>query len=277
MTPETCPECRHRQTVPDGWRVYRCRGCGARNLVRSPRLRIVPDPVESRPRTRGPGAHRRRPQPLGARLSTLGQRAARYKIWSAPLVVVLVGVAMGSAGSFLSGPVGLRPAAVSVSGASPQHGGRSENDASNADAHPASTEQQPVPDVTQLKLAEAEAAMRMAGLEVEVSYVPIAGGPPGVVVRQEVTPSTLTGTLHVVHLVVSRESEPAPSPAPRPSPTRRCDPNYAGQCLNPNGTDYDCARHGENGPLYVVGEVRVVGRDHFGLDRNRDGIGCNER
>jgi len=75
----------------------------------------------------------------------------------------------------------------------------------------------------------------------------------------------------VVHLVVSKESDPAPSRTPR------CDPNYVGQCLDPGATDYDCARRGENGPRYVVGEVRVVGRDHFGLDRNHDGIGCDER
>jgi hypothetical protein len=180
---------------------------------------------------------------------------------------------MGSASSALSGSLGFRPASVSASGATPPDGGAAAI-ASNADA--AST-QQPVPDVTQLKLAEAEAAMRLAGLEVEISYVPNAIAPAGVVVSQHVTPSTLTGTAHVVHLEVSRGSEPAPSPAPTPPPTRRCDPNYVGQCLNPNATDYDCARRGENGPLFVFGEVRVVGRDHFGLDRNRDGIGCNER
>jgi beta-lactam-binding protein with PASTA domain len=53
-----------------------------------------------------------------------------------------------------------------------------------------------------------------------------------------------------------------------------CDPNYTLECLDPNATDYDCAGGSGNGPLYVFGTVRVVGVDHFGLDRDNDGYGC---
>jgi hypothetical protein len=52
-----------------------------------------------------------------------------------------------------------------------------------------------------------------------------------------------------------------------------CDPNYAGACLDPDSPDYDCAGGSGNGPDYT-GRVRVVGDDHFGLDADGDGIGC---
>lgn len=52
-----------------------------------------------------------------------------------------------------------------------------------------------------------------------------------------------------------------------------CDPNYAGACV-PIASDVDCAQGTGNGPAYVVGPVRVVGRDIYGLDRDKDGIGC---
>lgn len=53
----------------------------------------------------------------------------------------------------------------------------------------------------------------------------------------------------------------------------QCDPNYAGACV-PIASDVDCAGGGGNGPAYVRGPVRVVGTDIYGLDRDGDGIGC---
>jgi hypothetical protein len=52
-----------------------------------------------------------------------------------------------------------------------------------------------------------------------------------------------------------------------------CDPNYAGACLDPNASDYDCEGGLGNGPKYT-GPVRVVGDDHYGLDRDGDGYAC---
>jgi hypothetical protein len=52
-----------------------------------------------------------------------------------------------------------------------------------------------------------------------------------------------------------------------------CNPNYAGACLDQPG-DYDCREGSGNGPNYT-GEVQVVGVDEYGLDRDRDNIGCN--
>ena len=53
-----------------------------------------------------------------------------------------------------------------------------------------------------------------------------------------------------------------------------CDPNYEGQCLDPNSPDYDCQGGSGNGPDYT-GPVTVVGDDHFGLDRDGDGSACD--
>jgi membrane-bound lytic murein transglycosylase len=57
------------------------------------------------------------------------------------------------------------------------------------------------------------------------------------------------------------------------APEEECDPNYTGACLLPNVSDYDCEGGDGNGPYYT-GEVTVVGVDHYGLDADGDGIGC---
>jgi hypothetical protein len=54
-----------------------------------------------------------------------------------------------------------------------------------------------------------------------------------------------------------------------------CDPNYEGACLDPNSPDYDCEGGSGDGPDYT-GRVEVVGDDHFDLDRDGDGIACEE-
>lgn len=51
-----------------------------------------------------------------------------------------------------------------------------------------------------------------------------------------------------------------------------CHPSYSG-CLKRNAGDYDCRGGSGNGPNYT-GRVRVIGPDVFGLDRDRDGWGC---
>jgi hypothetical protein len=52
-----------------------------------------------------------------------------------------------------------------------------------------------------------------------------------------------------------------------------CDPTYEGECLDANASDYDCSGGSGDGPKYA-GEVTIVGDDHFGLDLDADGIGC---
>jgi hypothetical protein len=51
-----------------------------------------------------------------------------------------------------------------------------------------------------------------------------------------------------------------------------CDPNYSG-CLDPYSPDYDCLGGSGDGPDYT-GTVEVLGEDHYGLDANNNGIGC---
>jgi endonuclease YncB( thermonuclease family) len=52
-----------------------------------------------------------------------------------------------------------------------------------------------------------------------------------------------------------------------------CHPSYAGACLDPNASDYDCAGGEGDGPEYT-GFVRVVGPDEYELDRDGDGLAC---
>jgi hypothetical protein len=52
----------------------------------------------------------------------------------------------------------------------------------------------------------------------------------------------------------------------------QCDPNYSG-CV-PIASDVDCAGGSGDGPAYVKGPVKVIGKDIYRLDRDGDGIGC---
>ena len=61
--------------------------------------------------------------------------------------------------------------------------------------------------------------------------------------------------------------------SPAPEESSGCDPNYEGACLNPSASDYDCEGGTGDGPEYT-GEVMVIGEDHFGLDADGDGVGC---
>ena len=67
------------------------------------------------------------------------------------------------------------------------------------------------------------------------------------------------------------QSAPKPAPEPKPKPSG-CDPNNSG-CV-PIASDVDCAGGSGNGPAYVSGPVRVVGTDKYGLDNDKDGLGC---
>ena len=63
---------------------------------------------------------------------------------------------------------------------------------------------------------------------------------------------------------------PNRSEAPAASP--QCDPNYSG-CV-PIASDVDCEGGRGNGPAYVKGPVKVIGKDIYQLDYDGDGIGC---
>ncbi len=67
---------------------------------------------------------------------------------------------------------------------------------------------------------------------------------------------------------------PAPPPPPTPVSGTNCHPSYPTVCLDPNAGDYDCAGGSGDGPNHVQGPIPVLPPDPFGLDRDRDGIGC---
>jgi hypothetical protein len=74
----------------------------------------------------------------------------------------------------------------------------------------------------------------------------------------------------------------APLPPPRTSPPstappKNCDPAYPDQCLQDGIGDWDCAGGSGNGPNYVEGPLTVRPPDPFDLDRNHNGVGCEER
>lgn len=51
-----------------------------------------------------------------------------------------------------------------------------------------------------------------------------------------------------------------------------CHPSYD-PCV-PFASDVDCAGGSGDGPVYVAGPIRVIGPDVYGLDRDKDGMGC---
>jgi hypothetical protein len=74
--------------------------------------------------------------------------------------------------------------------------------------------------------------------------------------------------------VAKPKPKPKPEPEPVEDPGGDCDPSYVGVCLDPSVSDYDCAGGSGNGPEYVEGPFKVVGSDPFDLDRDGDGVGC---
>jgi resuscitation-promoting factor RpfB len=84
------------------------------------------------------------------------------------------------------------------------------------------------------------------------------------VTRRPVTEVTVIGT----------KTLPKPKPKPKPEPKGQCDPNYGG-CV-PIASDVDCAGGSGNGPAYVEGPVDVTGDDIYDLDRDHDGVACED-
>jgi hypothetical protein len=56
-----------------------------------------------------------------------------------------------------------------------------------------------------------------------------------------------------------------------------CHPSYSGECLPADASDVDCLGGDGNGPVYTkTKNIAVVGADDFDLDRDKDGIGCED-
>ena len=65
----------------------------------------------------------------------------------------------------------------------------------------------------------------------------------------------------------------ARAPRPATAASEGCNRNYA-PCVPDDPVDVDCAGGAGNGPSYVTGPVRVIGKDVYGLDADHNGIGC---
>ncbi len=90
--------------------------------------------------------------------------------------------------------------------------------------------------------------------------------------RAEVSNTVTTPPTNKIILIGTKIAQTTPVAAPAPQPSASCDPNYTG-CV-PIASDVDCAGGSGNGPAYVRGPVTVIGTDIYGLDRDKDGIGC---
>jgi hypothetical protein len=137
-----------------------------------------------------------------------------------------------------------------------------------------------VPELSGMTRAEVKQALADLGLKAATRQKVSGQDPPGTVISQspEAGAEVLPGT--TVNLVIAKTRPappPPPSTAPSPpttTPAPNCDPSYPDVCLDPAVEDYDCANGSGNGPEYVEGPIRVRPPDPFDLDREGDGVGC---
>jgi hypothetical protein len=91
-------------------------------------------------------------------------------------------------------------------------------------------------------------------------------------------PTTTYRTPPATHAAPTTHRPPTTRPAPKTTraPSGNCDPSYPDSCLHDGIGDYDCAGGSGNGPNYVDGPIRVRPPDPFDLDRDGDGLGCED-
>ena len=109
---------------------------------------------------------------------------------------------------------------------------------------------------------------------------------PGAIVETTTTTEAPTPTITATQPPATSTTQPPPTPTsitattiakPRGTADDRdadgCHDSYEGRCVPPDVSDVDCAGGSGNGPYYTR-RVTVVGYDEYGLDRDKDGIGC---
>jgi PASTA domain len=138
-----------------------------------------------------------------------------------------------------------------------------------------------VPTLVGMTQAEAEQIVADLGLEATTKYKSTDQFPAEIVISQSHKAGAWVLPDTTVSLVVAKTppAPPPPPPAPEPPPppprpAPDCDPSYPDVCLDPAVEDYDCASGSGNGPEYVEGPIRVLPPDPFDLDREGDGVGC---
>ncbi|MCP2164821.1 hypothetical protein LX83_001661 [Goodfellowiella coeruleoviolacea] len=95
---------------------------------------------------------------------------------------------------------------------------------------------------------------------------------PAVPTTQPPAPRTTTPKTTTPTTAAKQPTKAAPPATTTTRAQSKCDPNYTG-CV-PVARDVDCAGGSGNGPAYVQGPVRVIGKDVYGLDNDDDGIAC---
>jgi hypothetical protein len=83
-------------------------------------------------------------------------------------------------------------------------------------------------------------------------------------------------TTHAAPTTHRRPPTTRSAPRTTRAPAGNCDPAYPGSCLHDGIGDYDCAGGSGNGPNYVSGPIQVRSPDPFDLDRDGDGVGCED-
>ena len=132
-----------------------------------------------------------------------------------------------------------------------------------------------VPTLVGMTRAEAKQIVADRGLKATTRYKSTDQHPAEIVISQSHKAGAWVLPDTTISLVVAKTPPPATEPPPPPPPpTPNCDPSYPDVCLDPAVEDYDCAGGTGNGPGYVEGPIRVLPPDPFDLDREGDGVGC---
>jgi hypothetical protein len=136
-----------------------------------------------------------------------------------------------------------------------------------------------VPELSGITRAGAEQILTDYGIKARIRYRSTDQYPAGTVISQSPKAGALVPPDTTVSLVVAKTPPPPPPPSTAPPPPEttsapNCDPSYPDVCLDPAVEDYDCANGSGNGPEYVEGPIRVRPPDPFDLDREGDGVGC---
>jgi hypothetical protein len=135
-----------------------------------------------------------------------------------------------------------------------------------------------MPNLVGQTLQDAQALAEQQGWTV-TSEKQSSSEPPGTILSQTPRAGTFMRGSATFSVVIAKKPPPEPveqAVAPPPPAPANCHSSYAGACLKPDASDYDCAGGSGNGPYYVEGPVSIVGPDVFGLDSNGNGVGCED-